>query len=77
MTKHYILAINPQAAYDWNRHVLSHPITGDRPELADIIAEAVSQQAGSYLVSVKIEVEVLEKIINPAPKLQEAPDWAA
>ncbi len=77
MTKHYILAINPQAAYDWNRCVLSHPITGSRPELANIVAEAVGQQSGSYLVSVKIEVEVLEKIINPAPKLQEVPDWAA
>lgn len=64
MTNHYILSINPEAEYDWNRCVLSHPITAHRPELAQIIAEAVGEEEGTYLVSVKIEVQVLEKVLE-------------
>ncbi len=64
MTNHYILSINPEAEYAWNRCVLSHPITAHRPEFAQVIAEAVGEEEGTYLVSVKIEVQVLEKVLE-------------
>jgi hypothetical protein len=66
MTKHYILSINPNAEYEWDRCSLRDPLTAGRPELASLIAEAVGDEAGSYLVAVNIEVKVLEK----APTLQ-------
>ncbi|MGF1480569.1 MAG: hypothetical protein ACFB4I_13945 [Cyanophyceae cyanobacterium] len=61
MNKHYVLSINPQAQYDWERCVLRNPITGERPDLNAIVAQAVGNQPGSYLVSVNIDVQVLEK----------------
>lgn len=62
MTKHYILSINPEAEYSWNRCILSHPLTAHRPELAQVIAEAVGEAEGTYLIAVNIEVQVLEKV---------------
>ena len=61
MTKHYVLSINPQAQYDWDQYVLRNPITGERPDLTALVAEAVNNQPGAYLVSVNIEVQVLEQ----------------
>lgn len=61
MTKHYILHLDPAAKYEWDRCALRDPITADRPALADLIATAVGEQPGSYLVAVNIEVQVLEK----------------
>lgn len=61
MTKHYILSLNPTAKHDWDRCTLRDPITAKRPELAKLIAEAMEAQPGSYLVSVNIEVKVLEQ----------------
>jgi len=61
MTKHYILQLDPSAKYEWDRCSLRDPITADRPEFAGLIAQAVGEQPGSYLVSVKIEVQVLEQ----------------
>ena len=61
MTKHYILNLDPTAKYEWDRCSLRDPITADRPALADLIAEAIGEQPGSYLVAVKIEVNVLEQ----------------
>lgn len=61
MTKHYILNLDPTAKYDWDRCTLRDPITADHPTLAGLVAEAVGEQPGSYLVSVNIEVKVLEK----------------
>lgn len=87
MTKHYILSLNPTAKHDWDRCSLRDPITAKRPELAKLIAEAVGAEPGTYLVSVNIEVKVLEQApmqhveqlsLNAAelefahPKLQEA-----
>lgn len=66
MTKHYILSINPNAQYDWDQFVLRDPLTAGRPDFASLIAEAVGEETGSYLVAVNIEVTVLEK----APTLQ-------
>lgn len=65
MIKHYILNLNPQAHSDWDRCLLRNPITGERPDLTAEIAKAVSNQAGSYLIKVNVEVEVLEKTVNP------------
>lgn len=61
MIKHYILSLNPTAQHDWDRCTLRNTLTGVRPDLASLIAEAVGEEAGSYLVAVKIEVQVLEK----------------
>lgn len=61
MTKHYILSLDPNAKYEWDRCTLRDPITADHPSLAGLIAEAVGEQPGDYLVAVSIEVKVLEK----------------
>ncbi len=66
MTKHYILSINPNAQYEWDQCSLRDPLTAGRPDFASLIAEAVGEETGSYLVAVNIEVKVLEK----APTLQ-------
>ncbi|MGK7927535.1 MAG: hypothetical protein AB4290_20220 [Spirulina sp.] len=61
MIKHYILSLEPNAKHPWDRCVLRDPITGERPELLEAIAEGAGNQAGSYLIAVNIEVTVLEK----------------
>ncbi|MEW6493406.1 MAG: hypothetical protein AB1589_13015 [Cyanobacteriota bacterium] len=65
MTKHYILSINPNAQYEWDQYILRDPLTAGRPDFASLIAEAVGDETGSYLVAVNIEVTVLEKEPNP------------
>ncbi|MBC7972644.1 MAG: hypothetical protein H7Z11_21390 [Verrucomicrobia bacterium] len=69
MTKHYILNLAPDAKYDWDRRTLRDPITADHPALADLVAQAVGNAPGSYLVAVKIEVKVLEQV-DAAPSQQ-------
>jgi hypothetical protein len=61
MNKHYILNLNPEARADWERCILRNPITGERPDLTTEIANAVNNQAGSYLIKVNLEVEILEQ----------------
>lgn len=61
MNKHYILSLNPDAYTDWERCILRNPITGERPDLTAEIAQAVSNQAGSYLIKVNLQVEILEQ----------------
>ncbi|MGA7936127.1 MAG: hypothetical protein WCA35_21415 [Kovacikia sp.] len=78
MTKHYILSLAPDAKYEWDRRTLRDPITAAHPALADLVAEAIGQESGSYLVSVKIEVTVLEKapaesVDRVVPSLVEMP----
>ncbi|MFW6358350.1 MAG: hypothetical protein ACOC0N_03925 [Chroococcales cyanobacterium] len=68
MIKHYVLSIDPYAQHDWDRCVLRNPISGQRPNLAEMVAEAVENEAGSYLVSVNVEVQVLEKETVPNPE---------
>jgi hypothetical protein len=65
MIKHYILSLNPTAKHDWDRCILRDPLTAKRPDLAKLIAEAVGADTGSYLVSVNIQVEVLEQAAVP------------
>ena len=60
MMKHYILNLNPTAKHEWDRCVLRDPLTAKRPDIAKLIAEAVGEDTGNYLVSVNIEVNVLE-----------------
>ncbi|NEO32669.1 MAG: hypothetical protein F6K36_20015 [Symploca sp. SIO3C6] len=61
MTKHYILTLNPNAQYEWDHCILRDPITDQRPDLEGLIAQAVEEATGSYLIAVNIEVKVLEK----------------
>lgn len=61
MDKHYIFNLDPQAKSDWDRCVLRNPLTGERPDLSTVVAEAVNHQAGSYLIKVSLQVEVLEQ----------------
>ena len=70
MDKHYILNLNPQANSEWDRCVLRNPLSGERPDLSTEIAKAVSDRAGSYLIKVKLEVEILEQITNPSNRLE-------
>ena len=65
MIKHYLLSLNPTAKHDWDRCILRDPITAKRPELAKLIAEAIGAEPGTYLVSVNIEVQVLEQAAVP------------
>jgi hypothetical protein len=67
MTKHYILSINPNAQYEWDQYILRDALTAGRPDFASLIAEAVGDETGSYLVAVNIEVTVLQKdaIVQP------------
>ena len=60
MNSHYILQIDPQANFEWDRCILRNPLTGERPDLTTAIAKAVNNRAGSYLVRVNLEVEILE-----------------
>ena len=66
MIKHYVLTISPDAEYNWEQKVLRNPLTGERPDLTSLVTEAVGNRAGSYLVAVKLEVEVLEQVAQPS-----------
>ena len=66
MIKHYILNLNPNAKHEWDRCILRDPLTAKGPDIAKLISDAVGSDTGSYLVSVNIEVTVLEKTSAPA-----------
>ncbi|MDJ0799756.1 MAG: hypothetical protein QNJ51_23590 [Calothrix sp. MO_167.B12] len=65
MIEHYILNLNPTAKHEWDRCILRDPLTSQRPDLAKLVAEAVGASAGSYLVSVNVEVQVLKQANVP------------
>ncbi|MGH8000448.1 MAG: hypothetical protein ACREPR_13705 [Brasilonema sp.] len=65
MMKHYILSLNPTAKHEWDRCILRDPLTAKHPDIAKLVAEAVGADTGSYLVSVNIEVQVLEQAAIP------------
>ena len=69
MMKHYILNLNPTAKHEWDRCIIRDPLTAKRPDIAQIISEAVGADTGSYLVSVNIEVTVLEEASAPSAVL--------
>ncbi|MFM2429145.1 MAG: hypothetical protein RLZZ511_358 [Cyanobacteriota bacterium] len=62
MLKHFVLNLNPQAQFEWERCTLHHPITAGQPNLAQLIAAEIPEAHthGSYLIAVNIEVTVLE-----------------
>ncbi len=69
MMKHFVLNLNPAAKFEWERCSLHHPITAEQPDFAELIAASVRESvsshdrsgtSSSYLVSVKLEVTVLE-----------------
>lgn len=60
MRKHFVLSLNPNAQFEWERCTLHNPITAGQPHFAQLVAEEIAEQTGSYLVSVNIEVEILE-----------------
>lgn len=75
MNNYYILQLNPQAEFDWERRTLQNPLTGERPDLIAAIAQVVNERAGSYLIKVNLEVEVLEQeseVTSPAVELPPA-----
>ena len=61
MMKHYILSLNPTAKHEWDRCIIRDPLTAKRPDIAKLVSEAVGADTGSYLISVNIEVTVLEQ----------------
>jgi hypothetical protein len=61
MIQHLILNLNPNAKFEWERCTLHHPITAQQPSLPEMIAGAIDAEPGSYLVSVSVEVKVLER----------------
>lgn len=61
MQKHYILTLDPTAKYEWDRCTLRDPMTAARPDLAELVREAVGEDSGNYLVAIKLDVEVLER----------------
>ncbi|MDJ0732513.1 MAG: hypothetical protein QNJ47_00250 [Nostocaceae cyanobacterium] len=65
MIKHYILSLNPTAKHEWDRCILRDPLTGKRPDMAKLVTEAIGANTGSYLISVNIEVKVLENAAVP------------
>lgn len=66
MLKHYILNLNPSAKHEWDRCILRDPLTAKRPDIAKLISEVIGSETGSYLISVNIEVTVLEKTSGQA-----------
>lgn len=71
MDKYYILNLDPQATHEWDRCVLRNPMTGARPDLNEEVARVIDGQAGSYLIKVKLEIEVLEQNLKSQSKTVE------
>lgn len=71
MKKYYILNLDPQAIHEWDRCVLRNPMTGARPDLNQEVAKVIDGQAGSYLIKVNLEIEILEHGSIPACKTLE------
>ena len=67
MSKHYVLSLDPSAEYEWDRCVLRDPITAERPDLAQLVAQSLHDlPSGSYLLSINVEVTVLETASLPS-----------
>jgi len=65
---HYVLHIDPQARYNWERCRLEHPLTGAACDPSEAIAAALGDRPGRYLVTVRWEVEVLDyQPVNALP----------
>ncbi|MEN9518303.1 MAG: hypothetical protein RLZZ381_891 [Cyanobacteriota bacterium] len=73
MNKYYILNLDPQATHEWDRCVLRNPMTGARPDLNAEVAKVINAEAGSYLIKVDLQIEILEQSLSPACKAVELP----
>ena len=73
MNKYYILQLDPQATHEWDRCVLRNPMTGARPDLNEEVAKAIDAQAGSYLIKVNLQIEVLEQNLSSPCETVELP----
>ncbi len=65
MLQHYVLTLDPEAAYDWGRCTLRHPLSSDHPALATLVSQQVNATAGQFLVAVELKVQVLEAVALP------------
>lgn len=65
--KHFILEINPSAEFSWEKLGLHCPLTNEKPALEQLLAEAMGNRPGSYLISIHLQVKVLEEIESPQP----------
>lgn len=74
MSKHYVLSLDSSAEYEWDRCVLRDPITAERPDLARLVAESLGDvPSGAYLLSVSVEVTILENASLPPSPIEVAP----
>lgn len=74
--KHFVLQVNPQARYSWERCRLSHPLTGEVCDPSEAIAAEIGNQPGTYLLAVRLDVTVLDgQAVEPvaAPPVPVAP----
>ncbi|MEO1465702.1 MAG: hypothetical protein AAFR89_05660 [Cyanobacteria bacterium J06633_1] len=71
MDKYYILNLDPQAAYEWDRCVLRNPMTGARPDLNAEVARMIVDHPGSYLIKVNLQVEILEQDLASSPRTEQ------
>jgi hypothetical protein len=57
---HYVLTLNPSAPAEHQRLKLNDPLTYNRPDLADLVANAIAQVPGTHLVKVTVQVEIIQ-----------------
>jgi len=74
MLRHYVLTLDPNAKYDWDRRTLRHPLTADCPSLTGLVIAQVGQQTGQFLVAVTVTVTVLETVDLDRPGQPLLPD---
>lgn len=60
MLQHYVLTLNPDSKYDWDRCTLRHPLSNEHPSLAALVQDAIGKAEGQFLVRVEVTVTVLE-----------------
>lgn len=78
MTAHYVLRLNPTHPSPYQQKGLVNPLTHDRPELVDLVAEAIGQVSGNHLVKVTVQVEIIDsRMIEPDHSTMPTPnlDW--
>ncbi len=66
MVKHFILTLNPTAKHEWDRCILRDVLNSKRPDIAKLIAEEVGAEGGNYLISVNIDIEILQQENTPS-----------
>lgn len=77
---HFLITIDPDAPTDFQKLRLEHALENHQPSLAHLIADALGNEPGKYLVSVEVRVEVketrsIDRIAPGLPAIQES--WIA